>query len=55
LLKNLYNDPEKNANVPEFNIEHKPPGKRDYAFELNVVGEEPVLNPSPKSLVAIGN
>jgi hypothetical protein len=55
LLKNLYNDPEKNANVEQFKIDHKPPGKRDYTFDLRVDGEEPVTTPGPKSLTAIAN
>ncbi len=55
LLKNLYNDPEKNATVEQFKIEHKPPGRRDYSFDLRVAGEEPVATPGPKALTAIGN
>jgi hypothetical protein len=54
-LKNLYNDPEKNAKVDQFNIEHKAPGKTNYAIELKLEGEEPVSNPGPKALIAIGN
>lgn len=37
-LKNLYNDPDKNLQIPELNIDHKSPGKRDYAFDLQVAG-----------------
>jgi hypothetical protein len=55
LLKNLDNDPEKNAKVEQFNIEHKPPGRRDYSFDLRVAGEEPVATPGPKALTAIAN
>jgi hypothetical protein len=55
LLKNLYNDPEKNAKVDQFNIEHKAPGKRDHTFDLRVAGEEPVDTPGPKALTAIAN
>jgi hypothetical protein len=40
-LENLYNDPEKNAQVPEFKIDHQAPGKKDYVFDLKVAGEPP--------------
>jgi hypothetical protein len=40
-LKNLYNDPEKNANAPEFVIDHQPPGKTNYVFALQIEGREP--------------
>jgi hypothetical protein len=39
-LKNLYNDPEKNASKNEFVIDHKSPGKTNYAFNLEVAGHE---------------
>ena len=38
-LKNLYNDPEKNKDEKEFNIEVAEPGKSDYEFNLSVVGK----------------
>jgi hypothetical protein len=41
-LKNLYNDPDKNARRPEFVIRHEAPGKTDYRFELKVAGVAPV-------------
>jgi hypothetical protein len=40
-LKNLYNDPDKNARRPEFVIHHAAPGKTDYRFDLKVAGVEP--------------
>ena len=40
-LKNLYNDPEKNAKETGFVIDHKPPGKTDYEFNLQVEGRDP--------------
>ena len=40
-LKNLYNDPDTNGQNPDFRIEHKPPGKKDYHFDLAVAGKEP--------------
>ena len=49
-LKNRYNDPDKNAERPEFVIDHKSPGKTDYQFELKVAGEEPVTSPAPRAV-----
>jgi hypothetical protein len=48
-LKNLYNDPDKNATVDGFVIEHKAPGKKDYVFNLEVEGHEPGT-PGPHSI-----
>jgi hypothetical protein len=39
-LHNLYNDPEKNAEIPEFNLDLQPPGKDDYEFDLTVAGRD---------------
>jgi hypothetical protein len=50
-LKNLYNDPEKNATIPEFIIDHQPPGKKDYAFDLKIEGRE-AATPGPKAVTA---
>jgi hypothetical protein len=44
-LKNLYNDPEKNKNEPNFQIEVASPGRTDYDFNLTVAGKDPVLKP----------
>lgn len=52
-LKNLYNDPEKNALVPEFKIDHTAPGKTDYAFDLSVAGRDPIAEPGPKAITRI--
>jgi hypothetical protein len=49
-LKNRYNDPDKNAERPEFVVEHKSPGKSDYQFELKVAGEESVTSPAPRAV-----
>jgi hypothetical protein len=38
-LKNLYNDPDKNATKPDLKIEHKAPGRTDYSFDLKTAGE----------------
>ena|SRR5579862_4333451 len=48
-LNNLYNDPAKNAEVAEFKIDHKDPGKLDYAFDLKIAGRE-AAQPGPNSL-----
>ncbi len=50
-LHNLYNDPD--VNVKEFTIEHQPPGKRDYVFNLKVDGVPPVEHPGPHALTAM--
>jgi len=52
-LKNLYNDPDKNAGKPEFHVELTPPGKTDYAFNLKVAGEQPVDQPGPKATTEV--
>jgi len=52
-LKNLYNDPDKNDKIPEFTINHAPPGKTDYVFNLKLAGEEPVSTPGPRSVSEI--
>jgi hypothetical protein len=52
-LKNLYNDPERNAGNPAFKIDHRAPGKRDYYFDLKVDGQEPIETPGPKSLMEL--
>jgi hypothetical protein len=51
-LHNLYNDPEKNAKSPEFNLDLQPPGKDDYQFNLSVAGKEPGA-PGPHSITKI--
>jgi len=45
-LKNLYNDPEKNKNDPNFVVDITPPGRTDYDFSLTVAGKEPVKTPA---------
>lgn len=52
-LKNLYNDPEKNAGNPDFKIDHGRPGKRDYHFDLKVDGRDAIETPGPKSLTEL--
>lgn len=48
-LKNLYNDPEQNAKLDGFVIDHKAPGKSDYAFNLEVAGRD-AGTPGPHSI-----
>jgi hypothetical protein len=52
-LNNLYNDPDKNAQNPEFNIVHQAPGKEDYLFDLKVAGQEGVRMPGPNALTEL--
>jgi hypothetical protein len=52
-LKNLYNDPEKNAAVPEFNVEIKPPGRSDWHFNLDVAGKDPIATPGPHAITRL--
>jgi hypothetical protein len=51
-LKNRYNDPDKNAENPEFKIDVKSPGKSDYHFDLKLAGEEEA-KPGPKALTEL--
>jgi len=52
-LHNLYNDPEKNAQNPEFHVDLAAPGRTDYAFDLSVAGAEPIDQPGPKAVTEI--
>jgi hypothetical protein len=52
LLNNLYNDPDKNASKPEFQITVDAPGKSDYRFNLAVAGEQPAT-PGPHSVTEV--
>jgi hypothetical protein len=50
-LHNLYTDPDENAkNSPEFVIDHKAPGNKEYKFNLVVMGKEPVAQPGSHAL-----
>ena len=44
-LKNLYNDPEKNRDNPEFVVEVTQPGRTDYQFNLSVAGKDSEASP----------
>lgn len=52
-LKNLYNDPDRNQQIPEFNIVHEAPGKTDYIFDLKVADQDGIDNPGPKALTML--
>jgi hypothetical protein len=52
-LKNLYNDPDKNAKNPEFNIDLQPPGYAHYQFNLAVAGQKPVVQPGPNAVTGL--
>jgi hypothetical protein len=52
-LKNLYNDPDKNKDIPEFEVEITSPGKTDWAFNLQVSGKEAVANPGPNAFTEL--
>jgi hypothetical protein len=50
-LNNLYNDPELNAkSFPESVIDHQAPGKKDYEFNLEVAGKDPIKTPGPHAV-----
>ncbi|HEV7998408.1 MAG TPA: hypothetical protein VGP63_00925 [Planctomycetaceae bacterium] len=52
-LKNLYNDPDKNAANPQFNVDIKKPGRTDWNFNLAVAGEDPVIAPGPHAITKL--
>jgi hypothetical protein len=51
-LNNLYNDPDKNATIAEFTIDHKAPGKSDYSINLEIAGKEPAT-PGPHAITSV--
>jgi hypothetical protein len=51
-LKNLYNDPDKNAKEERFQINLTPPGKSDWSFELAVAGKDRVTEPGEHAVMA---
>jgi hypothetical protein len=54
-LKNLYNDPEKNAKEPQFNVTLEPPGKTDLYFDLAVAQKKAVTKPGPDAVTGKPN
>ena len=51
-LKNLYNDPDKNAKEERFQINLTSPGKTDWTFDLAVAGKDPVTTPGEHAVMA---
>jgi hypothetical protein len=51
-LKNLFNDPDKNAADERFKINLTAPGKTDYAFDLQVAGRDAVTTPGEHAVMA---
>lgn len=54
-LKNLYNDPDKAKDNPEFNLTVSTPGKSDYKFDLKLEGEEQAANTGPHAVTQFVN
>jgi hypothetical protein len=52
-LQNLYNDPDKNAAVPEFRVEIQPPGRNDWRFDLAVAGKDSNPTPGPHAITRL--
>jgi hypothetical protein len=51
-LNNLYNDPDTNGKILEFNVDHQAPGKSNYAFNLDIAGKE-TATPGPHALTGV--
>jgi len=51
-LKNLYNDPDKNAKEERFQINLTSSGKTDWTFDLAVAGKDPVTTPGEHAVMA---
>ena len=52
LLKNLYNDPDVNAKTAELVIDHQPPGRTNYLFELKIADRDPAT-PGPHAVTTL--
>src|SRR5579864_1189008 len=53
LMHNLYNDPDKNGVMPEFQVTVAPGGKTDYSFSLTLSGKDPVEQPGPNAVTEL--
>jgi hypothetical protein len=53
-LKNLYNDPDKNQEDPNFKIDLKAPGKTNYEFDLKLADRTKVVTPGPHAITQLG-
>lgn len=52
-LNNLYDDPDKNQQIPEFKVDVTAPGKTDHLFNLEIAGKDPVANPGEHAVTRI--
>ena len=52
-LNNLYDDPDKNVQNPDFVVELAPPGKTDYVVNLEIAGKQAVSSPGPHAVTQI--
>jgi hypothetical protein len=52
-LKNLFNDPDKNKDIPELSVEITAPGKTNWEFKLNVAGREAIDPPGPHAVTSL--
>jgi hypothetical protein len=52
-LKNLYNDPDKNAKEEKFKLDLKLTGQEDYQIDLALAGKEPVETPGPHAVTQL--
>jgi hypothetical protein len=52
-LKNLYNDPDKNAKEDKFKLDLKLTGQEDYQIDLALAGKEPVDTPGPHAVTQL--
>jgi hypothetical protein len=53
VLKNLYNDPDKNGAIEGFKVDLSPPGKTGQVFNLEIAGKEPVASPGSRAIVKV--
>jgi hypothetical protein len=52
-LKNLYNNPEKNKDIPEFLVDVAEPGRTDYQFNLSVAGKDAITTPGKFAAILV--
>jgi len=52
-LKNLYNDPDKNAKEEKFKLDLKLPGQEGYQVDLALAGKDPVATPGPNAVTLL--
>jgi hypothetical protein len=52
-LKNLYNDPDKNAKDEKFSVELKLPGQENYQIDLAVADKDAIQTPGPHAVTRL--